>query len=180
MNGHEGEGGPREFVTTRWSLIFSAANLAVKSKKLAMRWPNFAGPIGGPFSRLYGTRLFDRGCAGPYSGFFCDHPEEELVAARRRNRGRFRSLLLKSLQNFLINAAEKSHTHKRGGSVEFVSWHDWMAEAPSRSAIPLRCWSRCRLSGSSISPGQLLWWNTRFNGCVKNAKAKANSGFSKR
>jgi RNA polymerase sigma-70 factor (ECF subfamily) len=41
--------------------------------------------------------------------------------------------LLRSLQNFLINAAEKTHAHKRGGDVEFVSWDDWMAEAPSQA-----------------------------------------------
>ena len=55
-NGHEGAGEAREFVTTRWSLILSAANLGVKSKKLAMRWPNFAGLIGGPFSCLCAAR----------------------------------------------------------------------------------------------------------------------------
>jgi RNA polymerase sigma-70 factor (ECF subfamily) len=52
-----------------------------------------------------------------------------------RDRGRFRSLLLKSLQNFLINVAEKTHARKRGGGVEFVSWDDWMAEAPSQLSI---------------------------------------------
>jgi RNA polymerase sigma-70 factor (ECF subfamily) len=52
-----------------------------------------------------------------------------------RNRGRFRSLLLRSLQNFLINAAEKTHARKRGGEVEFVSWDDWAAEAPSQLSI---------------------------------------------
>ena len=51
------------------------------------------------------------------------------------NRGRFRSLLLKSLQNFLIKAAEKTHARKRGGGVEFVSWDDWMVEAPSQLFI---------------------------------------------
>jgi RNA polymerase sigma-70 factor (ECF subfamily) len=51
------------------------------------------------------------------------------------NRGRFRSLLLKSLQNFLIKAAEKTHARKRGGDVEFVSWDDWMVEAPSQLFI---------------------------------------------
>ena len=51
------------------------------------------------------------------------------------NRGRFRSLLLTSLQNFLVKAAEKTHTRKRGGGVEFVSWDDWMAEAPSQLSI---------------------------------------------
>lgn len=51
------------------------------------------------------------------------------------NRGRFRSLLLKSLQNFMNNAAEKSPTRKRGGEVKFVSWDEWMAEAPSKLSI---------------------------------------------
>jgi len=53
-------------------------------------------------------------------------------------RGRFRSLLLRSLQNFLINAGEKTHAHKRGGGVEFISWDDWMAEAPSQLSIPVQ------------------------------------------
>jgi len=55
-----------------------------------------------------------------------------------RSRGRFRSLLLKSLQNFLVNATEKSHAHKRGGGAEFISWDDWMAEAPSQLSIPVQ------------------------------------------
>jgi hypothetical protein len=32
-NGHEGAGVPREFVTTRWSLILSAANLGSEEQK---------------------------------------------------------------------------------------------------------------------------------------------------
>ena len=48
------------------------------------------------------------------------------------DRGRFRSLLHRSLQNFLINAAQRTHTRKRGGEVKFISWDDWMAEAPSQ------------------------------------------------
>ncbi len=53
-----------------------------------------------------------------------------------RNRGRFRSLVLKALQNFLHDAAAKRRARKRGGDVQFVSWDDWMAEAPSRLSIP--------------------------------------------
>jgi DNA-directed RNA polymerase specialized sigma24 family protein len=53
-----------------------------------------------------------------------------------RNRGRFRSLLLRSLQNFLINAAEKTNARKRGGGAEFISWDDWVAEAPSQLSLP--------------------------------------------
>jgi DNA-directed RNA polymerase specialized sigma24 family protein len=52
-----------------------------------------------------------------------------------RSRGRFRSLVLKALQNFLHDAAERRRARKRGGDVQFVSWDDWMAEVPSRLSL---------------------------------------------
>jgi DNA-directed RNA polymerase specialized sigma24 family protein len=64
------------------------------------------------------------------------------------NRGRFRSLLLKSLQNFLIDANIKRNASKRGRDVHFVSWDDWMAEAPSQLRVPakvLETWPAERL-----------------------------------
>ncbi len=51
------------------------------------------------------------------------------------SRGRFRSFLLKSLQNFLYHADERKHAHKRGGTVEVLSWDAWMAEPPAESAL---------------------------------------------
>ena len=54
------------------------------------------------------------------------------------SRGRFRSLLLKALQNFLVDHAIKKHARKRGGDVQFVSWDEWMAEAPSHLSISAR------------------------------------------
>ena len=51
------------------------------------------------------------------------------------DRGRFRSLLFKSLQNFLIKDHEKQLRQKRGGDVAVISWDDWMAEAPSRLCL---------------------------------------------
>ena len=64
------------------------------------------------------------------------------------HRGRFRSLLLKSLQNFLNDAASKKQARKRGGDLQFVSWDDWMAEAPSQltiSAQAIESWPAERL-----------------------------------
>jgi RNA polymerase sigma-70 factor (ECF subfamily) len=58
-----------------------------------------------------------------------------LLERANPNRGRFRSLLLKALQDFLGHATERLRTHKRGGGVKFVSWDDWMAEAPSHLSI---------------------------------------------
>jgi RNA polymerase sigma-70 factor (ECF subfamily) len=52
------------------------------------------------------------------------------------SRGRFRSFLLKSLMNFLNNAADRTHAQKRGGELKFISWDEWIAEAPSQISLP--------------------------------------------
>lgn len=70
--------------------------------------------------------------------------EGNLLKLADPHRGRFRALLLKSLQNFLRQSARTGHACKRGGKVDFISWDDWMAAAPSRfatSAVVLESWS---------------------------------------
>jgi len=74
--------------------------------------------------------------------------EGNLLKLADPHRGRFRALLLKALQNFLRESARTSHAHKRGGKVDFISWDDWMAAAPSRfsiSPVALESWSPERL-----------------------------------
>ena len=61
-----------------------------------------------------------------------------LLERADRSRGRFRSLVLKALQNFLRDAAAKRNARKRGGDVQFVSLDEWMAEAPSRFSLPTK------------------------------------------
>ncbi|MEY2526354.1 MAG: hypothetical protein QOE73_1125 [Verrucomicrobiota bacterium] len=63
--------------------------------------------------------------------------EGNLLKLADPTRGRFRSLLLKSLKNFLADAAEKQRAQKRGGKLNFISWDDWMAQAPSQLSIPM-------------------------------------------
>jgi RNA polymerase sigma factor (sigma-70 family) len=136
-DGHEGAGGPHEFLTTRWSLILSAANLTNEEQK--------AGDALAELCRTYWRPIFSFVRARGYSiedaqdltqDFFVTILKKNWLQHADRNRGRFRSLLLRSLQNFLINAAEKTHARKRGGGAEFISWHDWMAEAPSQLSLP--------------------------------------------
>ena len=62
--------------------------------------------------------------------------EGNLLQSADPRRGRFRSLLLRSLQNFLIDVAVKRRRHKRGGQMRFVSWDKWMAEAPAQLSLP--------------------------------------------
>jgi DNA-directed RNA polymerase specialized sigma24 family protein len=135
--GEQGGGEPREFVTTRWSLILSAANLGREEQR--------ARDAIAELCRTYWRPIFSFVCGRGYSiedaqdltqDFFVTILKKNWLHHADRNRGRFRSLLLRSLQNFLINAAEKTHAYKRGGGAEFISWDDWMAEAPSQLSLP--------------------------------------------
>jgi RNA polymerase sigma factor (sigma-70 family) len=136
-NGHEGEDKPREFVTTRWSLILSAANLESEEQKardaLAELCRTYWRPIFS-FVRARGYSIED--AQDLTQDFFVTILKNNWLQHADRNRGRFRSLLLRSLQNFLVNAAEKTNADKRGGGAEFISWDDWMAEAPSQLSLP--------------------------------------------
>jgi RNA polymerase sigma-70 factor (ECF subfamily) len=72
--------------------------------------------------------------------FFIVILEGKLLSSADPSRGRFRSLLLKSLKNFLIDARIKTRRQKRGGGVEFVPWDDWSSDsqkwATSRESCP--------------------------------------------
>ena len=154
--GDRGEGEPREFVTTRWSLIASAANLGKEEQKardaLAQLCQTYWRPIYS-FVRARGYSVED--AQDLTQDFFVTMLERNWLQHADRNRGRFRSLLLRSLQNFLINAAEKTHAHKRGGDVEFISWDEWSAEAPSQP-------SNSHQASDSLPPERLfdLNWAT--------------------
>ena len=136
-NGHEGQGKQREFVTTRWSLIVSAANLGSEEQKardaLAELCRTYWRPMFS-FIRARGYAIED--AQDLTQDFFVTILKKNWLQHADRNRGRFRSLLLRSLQNFLINATEKTHARKRGGDAEFISWDDWLAEAPSQLSLP--------------------------------------------
>lgn len=69
-------------------------------------------------------------------GFFLMVLEGKLLQRADPSRGRFRSLLLKALQDFLIDDSIRNHALKRGGNIRFVSWDEWMAESVTDSASP--------------------------------------------
>jgi RNA polymerase sigma factor (sigma-70 family) len=132
----QGAGEPRQFATTRWSLILSAAHSESGDQNARAALEELC--------RTYWRPVFSFVCRRGYSmedaqdltqDFFVKILEGNWLQHADPNRGRFRSLLLKSLENFLINEAEGTHTRKRGGDVEFISWDDWMAEAPSQLSI---------------------------------------------
>ena len=135
----EGAGDQRAFATTRWSLVLSAAKSQSEEEK--------AGDSLEELCRIYWRPVFvfvcRRGCSMEDAqdltqDFFVKILEPGWLHHADRSRGRFRTLLLTSLQNFLIKAVEKTHAQKRGGDLKFISWDDWMAEAPSQLSIPVQ------------------------------------------
>ncbi len=129
---------PDRFVTTRWSVILSCADSKGGEQKVSKALAELC--------KIYWRPVFAFICYQGHSvpdaqdltqDFFLKVLKGQLLHRADRTRGRFRSLMLRALQDFLHDAAEKRHTRKRGGDVQFVSWDDWMAEAPSRLSIPI-------------------------------------------
>lgn len=134
-----GDRGPGRFATTRWSLILTYANseTATETARHALA----------ELCRTYWRPIFEFLCRRGYSApdaqdlaqdFFLMIIEGNLLLVAHPNRGRFRSLLLKSLQNFLNDDYDRSRAAKRGGGKDFVPWHDWMAESPSQFSTSFR------------------------------------------
>jgi RNA polymerase sigma-70 factor (ECF subfamily) len=140
---------PGQFITTRWSVVLSCADSEIESAA--------ARDALSELCKTYWRPIFTYVCRRGYSAqdaedltqdFFTNLLQGRLLQRANPERGRFRSLLLKALQDFLGHAVEKLHARKRGGGVKFVSWDDWMAEAPSQLSIShqaLNSWSPERL-----------------------------------
>ena len=60
--------------------------------------------------------------------FFAEFLEKNSLSRADRERGRFRTFLLTSLQNFLGHQWERSQTIKRGGGQTFVPWDEQSPE----------------------------------------------------
>jgi RNA polymerase sigma factor (sigma-70 family) len=126
----------RQWATTRWSLILSAAHSEDGEQKMREALEELCRTYWRPvFSFIWRHGYSMEDAQDLTQDFFVKILEPGWLRHAEPDRGRFRSLLRKSLQNFLINATERTHTRKRGGEVKFVSWDDWMAEAPSQLPI---------------------------------------------
>jgi RNA polymerase sigma factor (sigma-70 family) len=135
----EREDGSRRFATTRWSVVLSSADLHTDEAK--------AREALAQLCRIYWRPIFAFICRRGHSiedaqdltqDFFVKVLEGNLLPLADPRRGRFRSLLLKALQHFLIDAHQERRTRIRGGAVQFVSWDDWLAEAPSQLSVPAK------------------------------------------
>jgi RNA polymerase sigma-70 factor (ECF subfamily) len=127
---------PARFMTTRWSIVLSCSDSATDEQKAQ-------GALA-ELCKIYWRPVFAFICRKGHSvpdaqdftqEFFGKVIKGRLIQSADRNKGRFRSLLLKALQRFLHDQGDKRQAHKRGGDLSFVSWDDWMTEAPSHLSI---------------------------------------------
>ncbi len=130
---------PRGFSTTRWSVIINGAKIdteeATARAALAELCQIYWRPI---FLFILRRGHSPEDAQDLTQDFFAMMLQTNWLRHADRSRGRFRSLLLKSLQNFLHDAGEKKDARKRGGGMRIISWDDWMAEAPSQLTISAR------------------------------------------
>ena len=134
------------FCTTQWSVVLASAGEKSEADEAL-----------GQLCRIYWRPIFAFICRRERNiceaqdltqEFFLHVLSGNLLATADPARGRFRSLLLKALQRFLIDAHDKRSAQKRGGERQFVSWDDWMAEAPSHLSLPteaIEAWPAERL-----------------------------------
>ena len=134
--GPPGQPSHGRFNTTRWSVVLSCADADGGTQKMhtalaelcKIYWrPVFA------FIRRLGHSPQD--AQDLTQDFFVMVLKGQLLQRANPARGRFRSLVLKALEDFLRDAQAKRSARKRGGGVQFVSWDDWMSEAPSQFSI---------------------------------------------
>lgn len=122
---------PRDFTTTRWSVV-GAANLrgdasggraraALEELCRAYWYPLYAFVRGRGHSAVDAQDLTQ--------AFFAGLVDRGGFATVERGRGRFRSYLLGAMKNFLANEWDRATAQKRGGGEAFVAWDAVDAES---------------------------------------------------
>ncbi len=111
----------REFRTTNWNLVLTASDPRGEGAEAALE----------SLCRDYWFPLYAfvrrRGHAPSQAedltqGFFEHLLESNALVRASPERGRFRTFLLKSIQNFLANEWDRAHRQKRGGTRELIWW----------------------------------------------------------
>jgi RNA polymerase sigma factor (sigma-70 family) len=166
-----------DFATTRWSLILrsriSAEHSSQNQDALARLCQIYWRPIFTFISRR-GYVVSD--AQDLTQEFFLLIFERKIFECADPSRGRFRSFLLKSLKNFLIDAEVKRHRRKRGGDIEFISLEQWMAQAPSQLNIPAHALESC----SAEALFDLRWAATVAEEALRRLRAECESSGRRR
>jgi RNA polymerase sigma factor (sigma-70 family) len=116
----DSEHAPRQFHPTHWSVVLAARD--TQSPESARALENLCRAYWFPlyaYVRRQGTE--PHAAQDLTQGFFEHLLEHKALAAVQPEKGKFRSFLLASLNNFLNNERDKASRLKRGGGAEIVS-----------------------------------------------------------
>ena len=133
-------GDPGWFATTHWSVVRSAAQTGTPAAEAALEnlcrvyWPPIL-----VYVRSRGYSIED--AQDLTQAFFLRILGQGFVARVAQERGRFRSFLLKSLNNYLVNEWQRATSLKRGGGRTFISWEEmnenaWTELEPAAGLTP--------------------------------------------
>ncbi len=121
----------RVFTTTHWSVVLAAGDAAAPQAEAALAelcrtywYPLYA------FVRRKGHSPHD--AEDLTQEFFARLLEKKYLRLADRERGRFRSFLLKSLKHFLVNEWVRGQAQKRGGGQKVFSLDEAAAERSYR------------------------------------------------
>jgi RNA polymerase sigma-70 factor (ECF subfamily) len=126
-NDQEGTAVGGQFNTTHWSVVLLAGEAQTPAADAALE----------KLCRTYWNPLYTyvrREGHGPHDAqdltqeFFARLLRKDYLQLASRERGRFRSFLLKSLQHFLVNEWARGQAQKRGGGQKLFSIDEGMAE----------------------------------------------------
>src|SRR5947207_2708536 len=108
------------FTTTHWSVVLAATgpNSAAAQQALERLCRTYWYPLY-VFVRRQGNNPED--AQDLTQAFFSRLLEKNYLAKADRDRGKFRTFLLGSLKNFLLNEWKRAGRQKRGGGAEFLS-----------------------------------------------------------
>lgn len=126
--------GGMPFAPTHWTVVFlSAKNGAAPQNGADDALASLCQAYWPPLYTFVRRRGYGQADAQDLTqDFFVAITRGRLLQIADPQRGRFRSLLLVALQNFLADRVSARTTLKRGGHLTFLSWENWM-----RSSIDL-------------------------------------------
>ncbi|MSR64888.1 MAG: sigma-70 family RNA polymerase sigma factor [Verrucomicrobiae bacterium] len=116
-------GNRHSFPTTRWSLLGAARDTTGEEKRAALNIliRGYWKPV---FCYVRGRGYSNEDAQDLTQEFFTSWLRKQLFGRADPSRGRFRSFLLSSLNNFLANAHRAAHAQRRSPPAGFVSIHE--------------------------------------------------------
>jgi RNA polymerase sigma factor (sigma-70 family) len=116
------------FVTTHWSVVLSAGDERSTAREQALEslWRTYWQPI---YAFVRRTVSNPEDARDLTQSFFADLLGDGTFARADREKGRFRSFLRGAVKHFLADEHDRAKAHKRGGSIEFISFDAAMAES---------------------------------------------------